>query len=275
MTKEEILREDFKRAFQRINEYTVSTGLNVDEADGPEKDDDGAAAQDAPQDANGGADPTGGPMPPVDGGEGADGDAAGPMGGTDPNMQGAADSADGAVPPQGLNPQGAEGEMPDVSMDPNMAPEGEGQEQPDDTVIDVTDITDSQKDIEGEIAHINDKYEKVIKALGAFETLIKTSNEKIDDLKSEYEKRNPTQVEKLSMQTAHSYPFNVTPEDYWKNKEATSNYSTASDDNGKEQGQYVITQNDVNGDTNWKAISDSLDDEDLMYNQSLNNLFKY
>ena len=275
MAKEEILMEDFKRAFQRINEYTVSTGLNVDEADGPEKDDDGTAAQDTPQDANGGADPMGGPMPPVNDGDGADGGAVGPTGDADPNMQGGADAADGAAPPQGLNPQGAEVEMPDVSMDPNMTPEGEGQEQPDDTVIDVTDITDSQKDIEGEIARINDKYEKVIKALGAFETLIKTSNEKIDDLKSEYEKRNPTQVEKLSMQTAHSYPFNVTPEDYWKNKEATSNYSTANDDNGKEQGQYVITQNDVNGDTNWKAISDSLDDEDLMYNQSLNNLFKY
>ena len=71
MSKEEILQEDFKRAFQRINEYTVSTGLNVDEADGPEQEKDDApqdAPQNAPQDANGGGNPMGGPMPPVDDG---------------------------------------------------------------------------------------------------------------------------------------------------------------------------------------------------------------
>ena len=56
MSKEEILQEDFKRAFQRINEYTVSTGLNVDEADGPEQEKDDTpqdAPQNAPQDTNG------------------------------------------------------------------------------------------------------------------------------------------------------------------------------------------------------------------------------
>ena len=279
MSKEEILQEDFKRAFQRINEYTVSTGLNVDEADGPEQEKDDTpqdAPQNAPQDTNGGGDPMGGPMPPVDDGEADNNAPTDPMDSAD--TQSGVDATDGSAPPQGLNPQGeqgAEGDMPDINVDPNMTPEGESQEQPDDTVIDVSDITNSQEKIEDEIAHINSKYENVIKALGAFEDLLKASNAKIDDLKGEYEKRNPTQVEKLSMQTAHSYPFNVTPEEYWKNKEATSNYSTENDDNGKEQGQYVITQNDVNGDTNWKAISDSLDDKEMMYNQNLTNLFKF
>ena len=108
-----------------------------------------------------------------------------------------------------------------------------------------------------------------MKALGAFEELLRANDRKIEDLKAEYEKRNPTQIEKLSMQTAKSYPFNVTPEEFWKEKEATSNYSTEDDDNGKGQGQYQITANDIAGATDWKSISDSLDDDDFMYNQTL------
>lgn len=264
-----VIMEDFKRAFQRINEYTVSTGLNVDEAgDSDEQQSDDNAAP-VPQ-ANG---PMDGPMPDANNG-------AAPMGSADAGEAPMASDTEnpqdgGTTLPQGLNPQdgGAEanGEpMPDMGQ-----MDGESQEQPDDTVIDVSDITDSQKDIEAEISQVNDKYEKVVKALGAFETLLKQSNEKIEDLKGEYEKRNPTQVEKLSMQTAHSYPFNITPEEYWKDKEATSNYRTEDDDNGKEQGQYVITKNDVNGATDWKNIADSLDDNKVMYHQNLNNLFNY
>ena len=89
-------------------------------------------------------------------------------------------------------------------------------------------------------------------------------------MKAEFEKRNPTQVEKLSMQTAKSGPFNVTPEDYWNEKEATSNYSTEPDNNGKGQGQYVITKDDVEGTTDWKAIADSISD-DALYHPTLKN----
>ena len=100
----------------------------------------------------------------------------------------------------------------------------------------------------------------------------RVADEKIEGLKSEFEKRNPTQVEKLSMQTAKSYPFNVKPEEFWAEKEATSNYSTEDDQNGVKQGQYVITAKDIAGETNWKEIADSLDDDDFMYNQTLNKI---
>jgi len=131
----------------------------------------------------------------------------------------------------------------------------------------------SVQDLRGS-SQVGGKFDKVMKALGAFEELLRANDEKIEDLKAEFEKRNPTQIEKLSMQTDKSYPFNVTPEEFWKQKEATSNYSTENDDNGKEQGQYVITANDVNGDTNWKAIADSLDDDDFMYHQTLDKIMK-
>jgi predicted nuclease with TOPRIM domain len=144
----------------------------------------------------------------------------------------------------------------------------------DDDVVDITELTDTQKETQHDIDKLDAKFATIIKQIGSFEELIRQNDQKIDDLKTEFEKRNPTQIEKLSMQTAKSYPFNVTPEEYWEEKEKTSNYSTENDENGVKQGQYVITKNDVNGDTDWKSISDSLDDDDFMYNQTLNGILK-
>ena len=127
--------------------------------------------------------------------------------------------------------------------------------------------------MEDDIDKIDGKFAKVMKAIGAFEELLRSNDEKIEDLKAEFERRNPTQVEKLGIQQANSYPFNVNPNEYWKEKEATSNYSTEPDDNGKEQGQYVITADDVNGDVNWKGIYDSLND-DFLYHQTLDKIVR-
>ena len=184
------------------------------------------------------------------------------MGG-DPNA-----AAGGATPPEGFNPQGEFGPTGDP------APTGElDQPAPDDDVIDISDFTDSQEKMEDDIDKIDGKFAKVMKAIGAFEELLRSNDEKIEDLKAEFERRNPTQVEKLGIQQANSYPFNVNPNEYWKEKEATSNYSTEPDDNGKEQGQYVITADDVNGDVNWKGIYDSLND-DFLYHQTLDKIVR-
>lgn len=292
-----ILNEDIARKFQTICDYEARVGLNemtylnkgltVGEAD-----EDGQDASDnsgADPNAMGGA-PTGDNMSAMGGDPGADtnamggasagGDMGGDPGAADPNAMGGAPAGDpnamggdpgamggdaAAAGPEGFNPQG----------DLSAADFGGGdQEQPGDEVLDVTELTDKQEDIEHEVSKVSDKFDKVMKAIGAFEELLRSNDEKIEDLKAEFEKRNPTQVEKLSMQTAKSYPFNVTPEEFWKEKEATSNYSTEDDENGVNQEQYVITANDVNGDTNWKAIADSLDDEDFMYHQTLDKIMK-
>ena len=173
------------------------------------------------------------------------------MGGGDPNAMG------GEGTPEGFAPQDS------------MGMGGEPM-QPDDEVIDVDELTDSQEETEKEVAKINAKFDKVIKAIGAFEELLRSNDEKIEGLKSEFEKRNPTKIEKLHMQTAKSYPFNQTPEEYWKEKEATSNYEIIDNDD-KESGKFVITTDDVNGNENWKEISDTLDD-DLLFNQTLNKI---
>lgn len=279
MDKEKILKEGMDK-FQRLFNYDARVGLNettllsnsVEEDENDTNADPNAAP--APGGDMGGAD-MGGGMPadpnaaaggaPMDPNAMAGGDIGGGMP-ADPNAAAGGEEAP-AAPPQGFNPQvpAPGGDISNADFDAA----GADMQQPGDEVLDVTELTDKQEDIEKEVGEIGGKFDKVMKALGAFEELLRANDQKIEDLKAEYERRNPTQVEKLSMQTAKSYPFNVTPEEFWKEKEATSNYSTEDDDNGKEQGQYQITANDVAGATDWKAISDSLDDDDFMYNQTL------
>ena len=250
--------EEATNRFKQIMEYTTIRHKFVDEAGEEDQ---------MPQDNQE-------EMPPMDGGEmpGDDTQQTPPMDG----QQAPVDQMDGGVPmdggdaaaqgPEGFNPQ-----VPQDGMDAGMSPmdgsemPDDGGIQPDDEVIDISDLTDSQEETQEDVDKLDDKFDKVMKYLGQFEELIKSNDEKINDLKAEFEKRNPTQIEKLSMQTSKSYPFNVTPEEFWAEKEKTTNYRTEDDDNGKEQGQYVITKNDVDGAVDWKGISDTLDDFDIMH----------
>ena len=264
---QQVLEEATKR-FQQIMEYTTMRHKFVDEAgeEDPQGEEQMPPADGAmpPMDPNAGAPAPGGEMPPMDGQQ----PPVDQMGG------------EGAMPPSGGDaPQGPEGfnpQVPDEASIGEVSPEAgepmedEGGLQPDDEVIDISDLTDSQEETQKDVDKLDDKFDKVMKCLGQFEELIRSNDEKINDLKAEFEKRNPTQIEKLSMQTANSYPFNVTPEEFWAEKEKTTNYRTEDDDNGKEQGQYVITKKDVDGAVDWKNISDSLDDFDIMH-QTLRN----
>ena len=252
-----IMEDRFQTLFEydpkkgRINEFVVLPNTMDEEGDDTE--------QDPSADPNAGGDPSAmGGDPNAMGGDPA-------AMGADPNAADGGDAA-GATPPEGFNPQDT------MAADP-AAMGGADQPASDDDVIDISDFTDSQEKMEGDIEKIDNRFAKVMKAIGAFEELLRSNDEKIEDLKAEFERRNPTQVEKLGMQQANSYPFNVNPNDYWKEKEATSNYSTEPDNNGKEQGQYVITADDVNGDVNWKGIYDSLND-DFLYHQTLDKLVK-
>lgn len=254
--KKDVTLEESKKRFQQILEFTYhGRGKHVMGEAGEDQQDPNAAPT---PDAAGGA-----PMPGGD-----------PMSGGDPNAMppvGGADAGGAPQTPQGFNPQDMGGDagapMPGGDLTPD---DFEGGANPDDDVIDVSELTDAQEETEEEVEKFNDKFEQVFRVLGQWEELIKSNNEKIEDLKAEFEKRNPTQVEKLSMQTAKSGPFNVTPEDYWNEKEATSNYSTEPDNNGKGQGQYVITKDDVEGTTDWKSIADSISD-DALYHPTLKN----
>ena len=252
MTQDKQMLDEAKKRFQQIMEYTVKTGTGVmGEAD---------EEQPAPE-----QDPNAAPAPDMGGA---------PMG--DPNAAPMGPDAQGGAPMGEPNPApvGPEGFAPQVPQDDMMGAEmpADGGVQPDDEVIDISDLTDSQEETEEKVEDLDAKFAKVIDSLNKFSDMIKSNDEKIEDLVAEFEKRNPTQLEKLSMQTARSYPFNQTPEEYWANKEQTSNYRTEDDDNGKEQGQYVITKNDIDGATDWKSIADSLDEFDPMHQTMKNTM---
>ena len=263
MDKNNLIVEEAMKRFQQITEYVVSQGsrqvLEADDESG------------APQDAMGGGDQNmmGGDPNAMGGDPNMMGGDPNAMGG-DPNaMEGDPNAMGGEQTPEGFAPQDTIGEDPNMmGGDPNAM--GGEPMQPDDEVIDVDELTDSQEETEKEVAKINSKFDKVLKAIGAFEELLRSNDEKIEGLKSEFEKRNPTKIEKLHMQTARSYPFNQTPEEYWKDKEATSNYEIIDNDD-KESGKFVITADELNGNENWKEISDTLDD-DILFNQTLNKI---
>lgn len=251
-----------KSRFKQIMEYTTRRNKYTDEADDqPQDPETGGAPMDgadpmaggATADPNGGMPAPGGDIPPQGGDMGAD-----PVAGETPQR------------PEGFNPQ-----VPQDGMGGDQMADGApmyGGLQPDDDVIDVSDLTDSQEETQEDIDKLDAKFDKVMKYLGQFEELIKSNDDKINDLRAEFERRNPTQVEKLSMQTANSYPFSETPADYWANKEKTSNYRTEDDQNGTKQGQYVITKNDIDGAVDWKNIADSLDDFDIMHQTMKNTM---
>ena len=167
---------------------------------------------------------------------------------------------------------------PDGGMDPMGGDPGMDTMQPDDEVVDITELTDAQEETLEGVEEVDEKFVKALKAIKSIEILINKNNEhinaKIADIENEIKRRNPTATEKMSNRQSVSYPYTISPEEYWKDKEKTSNYSTENDNNGKEQEQYVITNADVNGATDWKTISDSLDDN-ILYNQTLNNILKF
>lgn len=273
MEKNNLIVEEAMKRFQQITEYVVSQGSRqVLEADDETEEPQGEMGAGDPN-AMGGEDPNmmgGDPNAMGAGDPNAMGGDPNAMGGGDPNMMdGDPNAMGGEGTPEGFAPQDAMGGDPNM-MGGNPNAMGGEPMQPDDEVIDVDELTDSQEETEKEVAKINSKFDKVLKAIGAFEELLRSNDEKIEGLKSEFEKRNPTKIEKLHMQTARSYPFNQTPEEYWKQKEATSNYEIIDNDD-KEEGKFVITADEVNGNENWKEISDTLDD-DLLFNQTLNRI---
>ena len=259
----QLVVEQYKKRFAQIMEYTLNCSKDslLEDGEGAPQEDPNAM----PQDPN-----MGGEMPMDGGMEQAPGD----MGAMDPNAMPQDPSMGGEMPMDagaedvagGFNPQ-TDGNMEgDMSQDPSMM-------QPEDEVVDITELTDAQEETQEEIEQFDSKFTKAIEAIKSLEGLIKANDNKIDALEAEFKKRNPTSMEKMSNRKTISYPFNVSPEEYWSEKEKTSNYSTDDDRNGKESEQYTITAGDINNATDWKSISDTLSD-DFLYNQTLEKLLK-
>jgi len=81
-------------------------------------------------------------------------------------------------------------------------------------------------------------------------------------LKDEFEKRNPTEEEKLNIRSQTSYPYSETPKDYWTHKTSENPHYNVIYNNdvapSDEQKEFEIRKSDIDG-LNMKSISDTLD----------------
>lgn len=254
LIKQYKLEEAVKR-IQKINEYTFYDSTMVEDD----------------QDPNAmGGNPNGG-MPPMGGDPNAMGADPNMMGGDpnggmapmdDPNAMGA--DPNGEMPPMDdpnamggdPNAMGADpnGGMPPMD-DPNMMG-GEDiedidmeTEQPGDEVVDVDELTQSQEATEFKVDNVDDKLNKVLKIISKFNDAIEANDQKIEDLKKEFQKRNPTAEETLNLRSLASYPFSERPDEYWKKQQQDHpNYNVISDNDvstADEQKEFEIRKGDI------------------------------
>ena len=261
-----------------------SYGMPIEEADDDQDNQQGGPDGGMPP--GGGGDPMGGGAPGGDPMGGAPGgpDGGMPPGGGDPMGGGAPGGPDGGMPPggdpmgggapggdpMGGDPMGGDpmGGMP--GDDPMM---DEGGPEEDEEVIDVDDLTKAQEKVNDKVnsvgrdlGKVDSRIEKLIGAIETLQTMFDRNNQEISDLKREFEKRNPTQTEKLNLRSLDSYPFKVRPTDYWKDKAENSNYSAYADNREPTTQEYVITNNDIDDFTE-REIADSFSlDDDLEQN---------
>ena len=248
----------------KLNEYTFITAPQVNE-DGEESD----GELQKPDDMNGGEqmnNQQGGNMAP---------DASNQM--DDMNGQNDGEmSPDSSQMPQNDIQQGNDmnGAVPmDGAEDlnePEVEDDGiETQEmESGDEVIDVDELTQSQEATEYKLDGVDDRLSKIYAVVQKFSDQLERNEESIMALKDEFEKRNPTEEEKLNLRSQSSYPYSETPKDYWDKKTQENPHYNVMYNNevspSEEQKKFEITKNDISG-LNMKSISDTLD-----IDQSLN-----
>lgn len=253
------ISEDAAKRFRMLYEYS----FNITEDDGEQMD------MEQPEDGAEQGDNDAGMQEPMGGGEQGGGAPEGDAGMQEP--MGGGEQGGGAP---GFNPtEGGENDsMGD--LDSEFGSETEPM-QSDDEVIDVDDLTSSQEKTEKKVGKLKNSMEKgfhkLLSVVDRLDKMIDNNTANMEAIKKEIEKRNPTPLEKLNMRAANdSYPFNISPSDYWKEKEQNSNYRIGGEDE-PDSIQYTITQDDIDGITDFKQISKELDSDE--FNQNLMNIF--
>ena len=239
-----------------------------------------------------------GGMPGVDpNAMGGDPNAMGGAPGADPNAMGGAPGADpmaggdptgqemGADPNamgQPMPDAGASMVGPDTGEDP-FADQRSGDDDlggDDGDTIDIDGLTKAedklnvkQNQIGRDLAKVDTKISSLIDKIAAFQSALDNNSSELESLKAEFEKRNPTQTEKLDLRGAiDSYPFNVRPDDFWANKmKERDNYEVYADNDESTEDQYAITADDIEDLPSDISQSFSIDDDDI---QTLEKMFK-
>ena len=189
---------------------------------------------------------------PMDGGQGMDMQGEMPM---DNGMQQPMDMQ-GEMPMDDGSGMDMQGDMPDDVDGDIETTEMEGDE-----VIDVDDLTQSQEETEEKVDGVDERLTNLLKVVKELGKILNHNNEKIDDLQKEFEKRNPTEQEKLNIRSQSIGPFNQTPRDYWDNKKAADpRYNVIYDNEtspATEQEKFELRKSDLDG-LDMKSIADTL-----------------
>ena len=202
--------------------------------------------------------------------------------GADPNM-GGDPNAMGGDPSQDPNAMGGDpsamGMGDDLGADPNAIGGDESVSQDNGDTIDIDGLTKAQDKLNvkqnhvgRDLSKVDTKIKTLIDTIQNLQDKLDANNSEIESLKSEFEKRNPTQTERLNLRSLDSYPFNVKPNEYWEKKARQGGYDAYSDNDEPTSKEYVITNNDVDNPT--RDVADTffkIDDDDI---QTLDKLFR-
>lgn len=293
--KEDLIKkyhlEEAQKRFQQICEYRFNAGPIE------EDDNDNMNNQQPPQ----------GQQPPMNGGMGEPvGGQQQSMGSGNPNAQMDADPNGGMGEPMGgdpgmgddpndgmgNNPMGGDtgvgadpndemgepmGDDPGMGADSNMSMDDDtpmtDQMQPNDEVISVDDLTQSQETTEYKVDGVDDKLTALINVLPKFIEALNQNDAKLEDLKAEIEKRNPTSEEKMNIRSQASYPYSESPKGYWERKLAENPHYDVIYDNdvspSDEQDEYILHKDDIKSD-NDKALTDT-----FRYPQELKDILEF
>ena len=262
-----------KQSLKNLYEYTFITAPQINE-DGEEENT--PDNQQQPTDAQAGMQ-----QQPMDNGQGMDmqqPQADNTMGG-DPNMDSNADggtdmSADMSGAMDNQNNMGEEDPNMEDFDEPQTEDDVETEEmEADDEVIDVDELTQSQEATEYKIDGVDDRLAKIYALAQKFADQLEKNEESINALKTEFEKRNPTEEERLNIRSQSSYPYSETPKGYWAEKMKENPHYNVMYDNevapSEEEKKFEIKKSDIDG-LNMKEIADSLD-----IDQNLNDYLKF
>jgi len=184
-----------------------------------------------------------------------EGDVDLPFGSEDVSSE---ESSDEEPAPEG-EPEGEEdlsfgGDEEDDEEDPfsseEPAPEEKMEPEEDAVELDVTELVKGSEEAKASADAANTKIDQLMQMVSKLENATKgmdAISNKIENLETEFEKRNPTEEEKLEMRSLSSAPYNLKLTDFWKDKEGV--YDVMGDEN-KEPKEYVLTKDDVDGDYN-------------------------
>ena len=139
--------------------------------------------------------------------------------------------------------------------------------------IDVTQLTNDQKEASDKINALSDQTSQVMNLLSTITSKVDAITNKIETdneaIRQEIEKRNPTPKEILQKRQTLGDPFTQTPEDFWKQKESEGQYELSDD----EKTDLQIKASDL--DDSPMNVYKSFGLKDNEVNQSLRGVMNY